>query len=226
MLVAQISWQSRDATRPTISLIRIANVGGGRIANYEVHALDASGAILGTSEISSYPRWSEPVSGLVARGIASVKSLDDAFDGELAVEGATVETSIHPARQMSRARSLATMTVTVTGDAVAAELEEHPIPSTACDFQLASACTRPLELLRAAFAHLLWSRCDLPPVPATSPVLPLIADGGREYVRSHDIPPWAAHAFRQYARGFELALPGVRTPCFDARLWQRFLGPE
>jgi len=226
MLAVDITWQPGSRRLPLLASIAISNIRGGCIADYAILGADVTRKELCRCQLLSYPRWSEPISALVARSIDLVKAnLPHEVDpGDVA--GARVRISIVPVGIVHRTRTLAELTLVVAKRRASVTLAEEPLPVVDRDFQLSSANPDPLQLLVESFSQVAWRCSELPATPLRAPEPPRFAHGVRSYIRSRDIPPWVVQEFKRRAARHEIQIRHETQQCYDARAWDAFLGPQ
>ncbi len=218
MLKIDINWTDEDGP-PEKRLVLVANVGGGRVANYRVQVADRT-PTSDPVEIRGYPRWSEPLIGFVARALEVVlPSLD--VPGTSLVTGYRCTTSIVPYGRG---------TPRVLFDLTAERVGQRYVVSLAQDDQLTvwrrfrTVVRPPVALLLRTLSRLTWQANRVPPVPAPL-ALEVHVDQGTRYIRESDIPPWVAPAFALRSRGqTRPVVPSEQGACIYAWDWDAFLG--
>lgn len=224
MLSTIISWTSvLDLSRQI--RLDVGRVRGGAIADYRAVLVDeAVGEELAAADINEYPRWSEPVAGLIARALHHCTSSGAPIQLRTVQPVRTIQVKIGllPGGRGSR-RELLQLT---------ADFRNTRTPVLCCDEERGGLwATRdlrigsydPLGLAVQALSQWLW---DTPhprgwPKPLT---VPIRRSGEITYVRLSDIAEPAQSSFR-------VRLNGATAPVIDGDPdvayvsdWENFLG--
>lgn len=226
MLTVDIAWRLKSGRLPFPAHFTLCNSGGGRIADYRIVVHDATGGPLYECALLRYPRWSEPVAGLVARSIDRLQAALPIAVGGHDVAGAVVQTTILPGGTVAIARALAVLTLDILGKRGSATLRQESLPTITRSFELDVASATPLQLLASSLAQCVWQRADVPAMSFAAHDVPRFKHGKRMYIRSSDLPPWAATPFKRHGDAFTIHVPSEGRPCYDARAWDAFLGPQ
>jgi hypothetical protein len=224
MLTVDLRHQTTATTAPTVVLVTITNFSIGRIANYEI-AVHVSKRVVTIGELREYPRWCEPVSGLVARCFVQVRTELPLATPLWPLTALSVTTSIVPGC-VGASRRLSSLCVSGTADGrYSLTHYGDGCPRVRRRFHTSHPIVEPAWLAIRAFSHALW-RTETPPGSLPSPEVPVRVHEGRGYVRACDLPPFAVAPFHRYAHGWALVVPGEAQPWYPAWTWDAFLGPD
>lgn len=206
------------ASSPLVAHADIANVGGGAIATYRVWEPDGTGGMLAEAGLNNYPRWAEPVGGLVARAMQALWAANE--DNQRApcaeVERVEVETrlaSSHLLFAWTLARRDGSWTMEVWSD-TAAPAETRSV------VLLPAATWRDLVLQGQCWAT--WGEPVARPWPAPLRI-PVIKGDHLAYVRFADIPEPARTVFERRMAHSTVPLISGEGPCAYAWDWEDFL---
>lgn len=166
---------------------------GGRLADFAITLARADGDQAVQAVLRGYPRWSEPLTGLVARCLALV-----------------ADESETPSPNHLR---LATLSITLERCQLA---EAHLIPEHA---STSEDCLRPptqrrssislWSLMQKQLADEVWGMTDVPPLPEPVSV-PVYQHGAMAYCRARDLPHEARVVFDRWRFGRARPdIPGV-----------------
>lgn len=219
MLKVDIHWRQTQETQEHCVLV--SNIGGGSIANYRVHVM-VGGEAIDRGVLQGYPRWSEPLQGLVARALVAVTSgLEEGEVGqvdEFVCTTSLVPAGIRPPRVLAHLRGRR-------------HAERYLVTSRAEEGMLVrrsfhAADRNVVRLLTTALCRVVWKTNRPPPLPLPLSVTAHVHER-ISYVREDEIPRWAIAAFCRFSRGFPRpAVPDETGRCSYAWVWARFLGQE
>jgi len=220
LLKVDIRW-TRPNSASQEQCIVVGNVGGGRIATYRIQVIGV-GRSMAPVEIQNYPRWSEPLSGFVARALHVAQSgMDQGQREDDPIADFDCVTTLVPGG-VGRPQPLAQLTGRRNSHRYDARWQEADIPSTRRSFRTEERM--PVLLLIRTLCRVTWRLNELPPVPPPIAV-PVHTHEGLRYVREADIPTWVAPAFGKRSLGQQRpVIPGESSPCIYAWDWERFLG--
>lgn len=211
-----VSESSQSSVR--LPRISIANIGRGAVTHYAVTVGDESEA--DARLLLNYPRWSEPILGLVARCLTICRERIESEQLAIQIEKLICTTSLVP-HGVGPARTLETLAVERSNALFSARSVDESGKRRCQTF--ASATSSPATLLVEAICWMLWRVPELPLVPTALEVP--IHRGAVAYVRLADIPDWARSAFVRFAgRRRNPVISGEAGEIFHARDWQAFLG--
>ena len=198
--------------------VAIANVGGGAISAYRVQETDSSGKVLAEASLNGYPRWAEPVGGLVARGMQALWKAEDgnrpAPSAEL--ERVAVETRLGSSRLLfawTLYRQDGSWTMEVWSDTAAST---QPRPVTL----LPTATWRERVVQGQCWAT--WGEPVVRPWPAPLQV-PVIKGDHLAYIRFADIPEPARSVFQRRMAHSTVPVISGEGRCAYASDWEDFL---
>jgi len=211
-----LSWNGRDGIRSERSL-SIGNVTGGRISRYCIR-LPSDGNT--ADRFLQYPRWAEPVQGLVARALSLVVSeLNDDRDKEVSHVSCT---TLLDRFGRGLTRRLAHLEAQAGTGAWTVCSQDGERPSVRRRFR--PAAKAPPQLVLEALSVAVWNTSNLAPAPPPLS-LPTHQAGGALYIRLADIPEHVRPAFLQFMRGRTQPCPPSEDECVYAWDWECFLGP-
>lgn len=203
----------------TTRWVEIANMGGvAGIAHYRVSDLDASRTPLAATKIENYPRWSEPMGGLVARALNKLWSEGAASADQSGISDVCVETSI-VSGGVGAPRILASWRYRVRDGFVESWDEEANVRKQAFEFDPRS---RWPDVVVACQCLVVWSDLVLPTWP-TPLAVPIRRHNNFPYVRLEDIPASARAVFRERMWHSTRPLVPGEGICFYAWDWSDFL---
>lgn len=216
MLKVDLTWCCSDRSRGRRS-ITIANMAGGQVADYSIQRLDGPALAV----LRDYPRWSEPIHGLIARSLQIAQTeLDVAVEAPIrAISCATFLVS----RGVGCPRLLATLDVDPRGRGWTVSSAEGN--ASRVRRPLSSNARTPVALAVEALCLSVWNEAVLAPPPAPVDV-PFRVHDGRHYIRMVDIPVHIRPSFARFARGMRTPEIPHERECFYAWNWISFVGPR
>jgi hypothetical protein len=200
MLSTLIRWTSTVDLEREVRL-DIGRVQGAAVADYKAILVDEPSGELATAEVKQYPRWSEPVAGLVARAL------------HYCVSGGTPShlIAVHPVRTLQVKIALVPGGRGERRELVAAtaDFRQMRAPVMCADQERGGSWeTRevrvgsedPLRLTVQCLSQCVWDA----PMPCGAPqplAVPIRRAGKTPYIRMADIPEPARSIFRSRIRG-------------------------
>jgi hypothetical protein len=227
MLRTTINWKTSGEENVT-RYLHIANVSYGRIADYRYTLYTEDWTSICTGMLKRYPRWTEPVAGLVVRilclAVSRARALRHATNHRPDITSLEVAIDLVPGG-IGAPRRLETVLLTLQGTNGTLQYNvEHLVP-----------CTRPVVfnerennlyfIAVRALCRAVFDADDVLPIPEPfNP--PFHVHAGRKYVRLSEIPEPAKSIFgRRYGHYPAPLVPGECTDnVVDAIAWQTFVG--
>lgn len=227
MLRTTISWKTSDEVNVT-RYLNIANVSYGRIADYRYTLYTEDWTAICTGMLKRYPRWTEPVAGLVVRilclAVSGKRALLPTANHGSYIASLDVAIDLVPGG-IGTPRRLETVSLTLQGANGILQYDvEHLAPCTRSvvfnEKEHNPGFVAVRTLCRAVFDA---DDVLLIPEPFNPP---FHVHAGKTYVRLSEIPEPARSIFcRRLPHFSALTVPGERPDnVADAIAWQRFVG--
>lgn len=223
MLSTIIHWTD-SFNVPRHVTLKVGRIRGHAVADYKAILVDeTSGNELTSGEIRGYPRWSEPVAGLIARALHYC--IADGTPSHLravqSVRTLQVKVALVPGGRGKR-RELVQFV---------ADFRQMRTPVTCSDEDLAGlpetrdvlvGSDDPLHLALQCLSQWLWNG-PIPRGSPTSPEVPVRRADDVSYVRLSDIPQSAQTVFRRRIQGATVPVIERETDIAYAGDWDAFL---
>lgn len=222
MLSALIAWTEIFNIERFVRL-NIRNVGGGAVASYNAVLIDSRENTITTADIKDYPRWSEPVSGLVARALH--KCICDQVHREFCtvqpVRTLFVSIRLIPGG-VGDARALENFTADLRHMTAPVQFSDSENKSRSVTRRLRFGGNYPLTIAVQCLSQWVWQS----PHPRGWPTpieVPVNHGEDLSYVRIADIPEPARSAFIRSMSGSTVPVIANEGPVAYAMDWTDFL---
>lgn len=202
MLNATILWTTTEGVESVIFL-DIANIGGGRRADYKLKLYTGSHSICKSALLRGYARWTEPALGLVARAICLAYfesgTLPSIKVPSIGITNLVVAVEL-VAGGVRRPQQLESIQVIAQGALGVLEHFSEVEQPTSTEFILCDGDSNPCHLAVRAICRALFGTNSPPlvPIPFNPPVH---EHNNVKYVRLAEIPEPARGAFSRRLNG-------------------------